>query len=419
MVLDVVAGPDVVLTGTGMTEEVPSESVTVLEVMDTAPVPVDEAMTLEAVSLADKAEVVLVSDSTEDSGVLMTDPVADAEDALSVVNWLDSPESSEEAALDRMLEKPSERDSVTAGFVAVAATLEKSELSDEAKLDKAAEASLVIEAVPVVVGLPLASERTDDWAEETAAEKSEAAEDTTPGTPAVSEAATEEVPVESSDSVRTGMGRPPVPRRPPEEEVSVAFVVSVLSAESVDVPRREPTKPGAVVDDAELDAPVPETSGEVDGTILLSDSGVVSGIEAFSALVLASLNDAEDVVEAVPSMMVERPTVIAPREEELVASDTVELFSSELAPVGVGSANGTKPFEPTSEGPSAVAERVVRPPVELTVGETGWAGRRPPDTPASGPKDLLPEEVGSGWLLGTGPVEPTFWLAADELPAVG
>lgn len=161
MVLDVVAGPEVVLTGTGMTEEVPSESVTVLEVIDTAPVPVEEAMTLGAVSLADKA-VVLVIDSREDSGVLMTDPVADAEDALSVVNWLESPESSEEAALDRMLEKPSERDSVTAGFVAVAATLEKSELNDEAKLDKAAEASLVTEPVPVAVGLPLASERTDD-----------------------------------------------------------------------------------------------------------------------------------------------------------------------------------------------------------------------------------------------------------------
>lgn len=166
------------------------------------------------------------------------------------------------------------------------------------------------------------------------------------------------------------MGRPPVPRRPPEDD-SVAFVVSALSAESVDVSRSEPTKPGAVVDDAELDAPVPETTGEVDGTTLLCDSGVVSGIEPFSALVLASLNDAEDVVEAVPSMMVERPTVIAPSEDELVASDTVDLFSSELAPVGVGSANGTKPFEPTSEGPSAVAERVVRPPVELAVGKTG------------------------------------------------
>jgi hypothetical protein len=153
MVLDVVAGPEVVLAGTAVTEV---SSIPVL--IDTGAVPVDGAMPVEAVSIS----VLLVSDPTEGTGVLMTESVAAAEAALSVVKWLDRPESKEEAALDKMLENPEAIDSVTAASVAVAATLDNSEPSDEAKLDRADDAASVIGSVVVAVGLPLASDRTDD-----------------------------------------------------------------------------------------------------------------------------------------------------------------------------------------------------------------------------------------------------------------
>ena len=160
MVADVVNGPVVVLAGTAMTD-VPSIPVTVLEVSDTGAVPVDGAIPVEAVSIA-VTSVLLVSDSTDGAGVLMTASVAAAEDELSVVKWLDRPELREEAALDKMLENPEARDCVTAASVAVAATLDKSEPSEEAKLDRAADAASVIGPVVVAVGLPLASENTDD-----------------------------------------------------------------------------------------------------------------------------------------------------------------------------------------------------------------------------------------------------------------
>jgi hypothetical protein len=46
--------------------------------------------------------------------------------------------------------------------VADAATPDSSELSEEAKLDRAEEAALVTDPVLVAVGLPLASDSTDD-----------------------------------------------------------------------------------------------------------------------------------------------------------------------------------------------------------------------------------------------------------------
>lgn len=139
-----------VVTGTGTTE-VPSEPVKVLEVTVTGAVPVDGAIVLLPVSVAEAA-VVLVSASVKDAPTLDAESVADAEEAL-LVKWLESSEFTDEAALDRMLEKPAERDSEAAVPVTVAATLEKSELSEEAKLDKAADASLVADAVPVADGL--------------------------------------------------------------------------------------------------------------------------------------------------------------------------------------------------------------------------------------------------------------------------
>jgi hypothetical protein len=560
MVLDVVAEPDVVLTAMGKIDE-PS-------------VPVDETATLEAVSLAGDA-VALVSDSTM-IPVLMIESVADAEYALSVLKWLERPEFIEEAALERMLENPDARDCVTAGSVAVAATPARSELNDEAKLERAAEASFVMDAVAVAVGLPLAPEITDEEAEETALESSEAAEETTPEIPepvaeadpvgmtigrppvpripAVVEALVDEATADSSDLVglrmgprigrppvpripptdeddealvdeatadssdevglRMGprMGRPPVPRIPPTDEVLVDEATADCSDEvglrmgprmgRPPVPRMPPTDEEAV-DEATVDCsdpvgmtmgrpPVPEMPAVVEAAVddapvnearvESSDGAVWVGIgrppvprrppvgkapvtpsvnpliiglrrppvprmppldedpvllvamtpSAVAVLdpeisvplaVAASFTVAEDVADAVPSMMVDRPTVIAPRVDELEASFTPELLSEELGPVGDGSAIGANPVLPTS----GEAERVETTSVELAVGETGWAGRRPPEVPANGPvvsmvdpselkySEELLAKVGSGRMPGMSPVEPAAWLARDEL----
>jgi hypothetical protein len=555
MVLDDAAEPVVVLTAMGKVDE-PS-------------VPVDETATLEAVSLAGDA-VALVSDSTM-IPVLMTESVADAEYALSVLKWLERPEFIEEAALDRMLEKPEARDCVTAGSVAVAATPDRSELKDEAKLERAAEASFVIAAVAVAVGLPLAPEITDEEAEETALESSEAAEETTPDRPSpdrpspvaeaepvgmtigrppvprippvvealaessdrvglrigprmgrppvprmppVVEAAVDEATVDCSDAVGLRMGprigRPPVPRIPPTDEAAVDEVTADCSdavglrmgprmgrppvprkpptgEEAVDealtdssdpvgvmigrppVPRMPPVVEAptdeATVDEARVESsagpvrvgigrppvprrlPVGETPITPSVKLLmiglrrppvpkrpsLDEDPVPLGAVTPSAVAVLdpemsvpfavadpSLTVAGEVVDAVPSMMVDRPTVIAPRVDELEASVTLELMSGELGPVGDGSAIGAKPVVPTS----GEAEGVEMTSVELAVGETGETGRRPPVAPTDGPgvstieleiSEELLAKVGSGRRPGISPVEPTAWLARDEL----
>ena len=426
--------------GTGMTVR-PEEPVMVLDVVaesevmlaEMAPVPVDETTTLEAVSLAGD-EVVFVSDSMI-MPVLRIESVADAEYALSVLKWLERPEFIEEAALDKMLEKPSASDCVTAGSVAVAATPARSELKDDAKLESAAEASLVIDAVPVAVGLPLAPEITDEEAEETAFERSEAAEETTPDTPAaVSEAAVAAAPEALSDPVRVGLRRPPVPSRPPvgsrpslprmppldEAPVDDATVESSAGPVRIGigrppVPRRPPVgeAPVAPSEDAVGKRtgrpPVPRMPPLDEGP--MTPSAVPDEV--------ASVMEAEEVVDAVPSMIVDRPTVIAPRLDELEASDALELLSGELGPVGEGSAIGANPVVPTS----GEAERVEITSVEPAVGETGWTGRPPVPTGASivdssvleFSSEPLLAYVGSGRMSGMSPVEPTPWLAPEEL----
>lgn len=366
MVDDVVSRPEVVLAGTAVAEV---SSVTAPEVIDTGAVPVDGAIPVEAVSIS----VALVSDPMEDAGVLITESVATAEAALSVVKWLDRPESKEEAALDKMLENPEARDSVTAASVAVAATLDNSEPSEEARLDRAEDAASVIGAVVKAVGLPLASDRTDDSAEETALAKSDAADDTTPEAAAVSEAASE-VPVESSVGVGMGMGKMPA-----EVDDSVPFVASAPSEEAVSVPSNsdatEPIRPGVAV-----------LSGTVVGwaEVLLSVSGAVnddSGMVALSAPDVASVRAAEDVVVELPSIIVERPTVMAPRDGVSEASVSLALPPDELLPVGDGSAEGSTPIVPMF---SADAERVEIIAVELAVGEGCSTGRPPPVWPTKG-----------------------------------
>jgi hypothetical protein len=235
MVLDVIAEPDVVLTAMGKVDE-PSR-------------PVDET-TLEPVSLAGDA-VALVSDSTM-TPVLMTESVADAVYALSVLKWLERPEFMEEAALDRMLENPEARDCVAAGSVAVAATPARSELKDEAKLERAADASFVMDAVAVAVGLPLAPEITDEEADDTALESSEAAEETTPDKPS---------PVAEADPVGMMMGRPPVPRMPPVVEALAepSELVGLKMGPRMGrppVPRMPPTDEDTV-DEAIVESPDP------------------------------------------------------------------------------------------------------------------------------------------------------------------
>lgn len=368
MVDDVVAGPEVVLAGTAVAEV---SSVTVPEVIDTGAVPVQEATPVEAVSIS----VALVSGPMEAAEVLITESVATAEAALSVVKWLDRPESKEEAALDKMLENPEARDSVTAASVAVAATLDSSEPNEEAKLDRAEDAASVIGAVVKAVGLPLASDRTDDSAEETALAKSDAADDTTPEAAAVSEAVSE-VPVESSVGVGMGMGKMPA-----EVDDSVPFVATALSEDTVSVPSNsdamDPIRPGVAV-----------LSGTVVGwaEVLLSVSGTVndvSGIDALSAPEVASDKAAEDVVVELPSMIVDRPTVIAPRDGDSEASVSLALPPDELVPVGDGSAEGSTPIVPMF---SADAERVEMIAVELAVWEGCSTGRPPPVWPTKGPR---------------------------------
>lgn len=180
------------------------------------------------------------------------------------------------------------------------------------------------------------------------------------------------------DCVKIGMGTPPVPRRPDEVGDSVPFAVRALSAESVVEPSnadvRPPSRPGE---------PVPALVPDVK-VLLAPVCGTVwddaSGMEALSEAPVASVRAAEEVAEAVPSMMLVKPTVIAPREDEVAAPVSLVLLSKVPDAVGAGLMNGATPIVPTLAEPSA--ERVVRAPEEAAVGG-GWStGRRPPDASA-------------------------------------
>jgi len=196
----------------------------------------------------------------------------------------------------------------------------------------------------------------------------------------------EEVPVIPSVADGLGLGKIPMPRLPVEVDVSVPFVVTALSDDAVFEPSNsdatEPTRPGVPVPalGPVVKVLLATVSGEVDGTdVLLSVSGPVDdsafGMEALSVPEVASVKAAEEVVVAVPSIMVDSPTVMAPREGDAEASVSLELSSDKPVPVGDGSAEGDRPIVPMSPD----AERVEMMAVELTVGEANSAGRRPPD----------------------------------------
>lgn len=134
----------VVETGTGMTVG-PSEPTMVLELMVTAAVLVFVALAAVSVPVAAESEAPVA----EGESVPLADAVAVA---VGAGRPLERSVAKDEAAADRMLENWDDRELGTAESVAVAATPESSELSDDAMLDKAAVASLVIEAG--TVGLP-------------------------------------------------------------------------------------------------------------------------------------------------------------------------------------------------------------------------------------------------------------------------
>lgn len=85
----------------------------------------------------------------------------------------ESPDAREEAALDRALDRPDAKEDDTAELVAVAAILETSALSDDARLERAADA-LALGRTEIEVALTL-----PESAEETTLEAAEATEETT------------------------------------------------------------------------------------------------------------------------------------------------------------------------------------------------------------------------------------------------
>ena len=106
------------------------------------------------------------------------------------------------------------------------------------------------------------------------------------------------------------------PRRPPNRPVpledSVAFVDAALWAESVDDPSksdaRVPIRPAVPVLDPEVAVVRPaEAAGELETMVVLFSGSVEGAVEdkaigvvAFSVTEVASLREAEEVVEAVP-----------------------------------------------------------------------------------------------------------------------
>jgi len=175
-----------------------------------------------------------------------------------------------------------------------------------------------------------------------------------PEIPAVVEAPVDEARVESSaGAVRVGIGRPPVPRRPAVGDAPVTPSVNPLrmGLRRPPVPRMPPLDEDPVLLVAMTPSAVPVLDPEISVPFAVATSFTV----------------AEEVADAVPSMMVDKPTVIAPSVDELEASLTLELLSGELGPVGDGSAIGAEPVLPTS----GEAERVETSSVELAVGETG------------------------------------------------
>lgn len=102
--------------------------------------------------------------------------------ALPNEELFETSEANEEATLDRMLENCDAKDVDTLESVAVAATVESPELSDEAKLDSALEAPLVTGyGTPVAVAVPKIPDTTDwinDSTDETTLDASDPTEET-------------------------------------------------------------------------------------------------------------------------------------------------------------------------------------------------------------------------------------------------
>jgi len=148
-----------------MDEELTSTAVTLVVAVPK----MDEEFTSTAVALV----VAVLVDNAVDAAL----PVVVA---LLVGKLDESSDANDEAALDRTLENCEASELETAESVAVATTLDSSELREEARLESALEAAAVT-VDGTLVPLPAkveASESTEDPAEATTLEASDAAEDT-------------------------------------------------------------------------------------------------------------------------------------------------------------------------------------------------------------------------------------------------
>jgi len=176
-VLGVYAWLELSLTATGTTVEL-SEATTGLDEEATTAVMDNETLIADVATIELSPEATLEVELSAADAVPETDALSAVGVALSAVNNCDA---SEDAALDKTLENSEARDVDTAESVAVAAMLESSELREEARLDSTLVALCVTVGgtLLAVIAMLETSESTDDWADETALDASDAAEDTT------------------------------------------------------------------------------------------------------------------------------------------------------------------------------------------------------------------------------------------------
>jgi len=154
----------------------------VLEEMLTSTVPDDELSVAEAATAEVVSEITLAPAVDAVATGAEDDALSAAGVALVFATPVDSSEAREEAALDSTLENSEASELDTAESVAVAAMLESSELSAEARLESALVAPAVTVDGTLLDELAMldTSESTEDWAEATTLEASEATDETIP-----------------------------------------------------------------------------------------------------------------------------------------------------------------------------------------------------------------------------------------------
>jgi hypothetical protein len=368
------------VTGTGITV-VPSVPVDVLrvtdgEVLDTVgaemtvvpdgPVIVVRLALLLALSLAlvpmligtgttvMPSEPVIVLNETEAEVVALAAEGAVVVDTFSVGSAV---AFKDDAATERMLERSAARELVTAGFVAVAATLESLPLSDAAKLESTADAALV--AVAVAPVWPEASDCIEAAAEETTLDTWESTEESTSDAPVeagAGEGAGEGADPdadEDAEGEEARTGTTPVPAMLEVVKVTVPLGVEADSAALV----LEGATPACVeLAEAATGTPVP------DGTTLEPDGLTPAAAVLLPAVEIVAASDEVNVttgvLEAVLPIIVDRPMIIGPELDEEVESPlSAVLEPLKLAPVGAGSDDG--PENPDPDGRPSVGTGLI------------------------------------------------------------